>query len=66
MIGDNIILNAVLSEMERRGYVIKDGKRYKLTDRGRTIAADVQIPLEVEKLKSFKYVNPAFYAVLNA
>jgi uncharacterized protein (DUF2225 family) len=44
--------------------VVKDSKQYKLTDRGRAIAADVQIPLE--KLKSFKYVNPAFYAVLNA
>ncbi len=65
-IRDNVILNAVLSEMERRGYVIKDGKQYKLTDKGRAIAADVQISLEVEKLKSFKYVNPAFYAVLNA
>jgi uncharacterized protein (DUF2225 family) len=52
--------------MERRGYVVKDSKQYKLTDRGRAIAADVQIPLEVEKLKSFKYVNPVFYAVLNA
>jgi hypothetical protein len=51
--------------MERRGYIIRDGKRYKLTDRGRAIA-DVWIPLEVEKLKSFKYVNPAFYVVLNA
>ncbi len=51
--------------MERHGYVIKDGKQYKLTNKGRAIAADVWIPLEVEKLKSFKYVNPAFYVVLN-
>ncbi len=52
--------------MEKRGYVVKDGEQYKLTDKGRAIAADVWIPLGVEKLKSFKYVNPAFYAVLNA
>jgi hypothetical protein len=65
-IRDNVILNTVLSEMERRGYVVKDGERYKLTDKGRTIAADVWIPLEVERLKSFKYVTPAFYVVLNA
>jgi superfamily II helicase len=64
-IRDNVILNAVLSEMERRGYVVKDGEQYKLTDKGRAIAADVWIPLEVGRLKSFKYVTPAFYVVLN-
>jgi hypothetical protein len=65
-IRDNVILNAVLSEMEKRGYVVKDGEQYKLTEKGRAIAAGVWIPLELEKLKSFKYVTPAFYVVLNA
>ncbi len=64
-IRDNVILGAILAEMEKRGYVTKDGERYRLTDEGKAIAADVWIPPDVEKLKTFRYVTPTFYAILN-
>jgi superfamily II helicase len=62
---DNVILGAILAEMEKRGYVTKDGERYRLTEEGKAVAADVWVPPDVERLKTLRYVTPAFYAVLN-
>jgi len=64
-IRDNVILGAILAEMEKRGYLTRDGEHYRLTDEGKAIATDVWIPPDVEKLKTLRYVTPAFYAVLN-
>jgi hypothetical protein len=36
-----------------------------LTEEGKAVAADVWIPPDVERLKTLRYVTPAFYAVLN-
>jgi len=62
---DNVILGAILAEMEKRGYVTKEGERYRLTEEGKAVAADVWVPPDLERLKTLRYVTPAFYAVLN-
>lgn len=63
---DNIIVQGVLAEMEKRGYVIRDGNKYILTEDGKAIARDIALPQEVMKLKELKYVTPTFFTILNA
>ncbi|MGC9050558.1 hypothetical protein [Pyrobaculum sp.] len=62
---ENVILQALLVEMEKRGYVKREGPRYMLTEEGEALALEIKIPPEVVRLKEMKYVTPLFYALLN-
>ncbi|MEM1598097.1 MAG: hypothetical protein QXP31_10670 [Pyrobaculum sp.] len=61
---DNVVVAGILSQMENEGYVKRVGDRYVLTEEGASVAKPIQIPEEVKKLKSFKYVNSYFYAFI--
>ncbi|AET34247.1 hypothetical protein P186_2871 [Pyrobaculum ferrireducens] len=63
---ENVVLQALLVEMEKRGYVKREGPRYMLTEGGEALALEIKIPPEVVRLKEMKYVTPHFYALLNA
>ncbi|ABL88792.1 hypothetical protein Pisl_1640 [Pyrobaculum islandicum DSM 4184] len=56
----------IVAAMEKRGYVMRDGDRYILTEDGKAIARDIALPQEVMKLKELKYVTPTFFTILNA
>ncbi|ACB39604.1 hypothetical protein [Pyrobaculum neutrophilum] len=62
---DNAVILGVLAEMEKKGYVMRDGNRYVLTEEGKLVARDVELPQDVARLKQLKYVTPAFFAILN-
>jgi hypothetical protein len=63
---ENVVLQALLIEMEKRGYVKREGSRYMLTEEGEALALEIKIPPELIRLKEMKYVTPHFYALLNA
>ncbi|MCY0890713.1 MULTISPECIES: hypothetical protein [Pyrobaculum] len=62
---DNVILQAILAEMEKRGYVSRKGDTYTLTEDGQKIAPEIYVAPELETLKRMRFVTPSFYVLLN-